>query len=298
MALAWSEVLAVPVETIGRSDDFFQRGGSSLSALRLVIALDRQITLANLTSKPALADLAELLVHGDSAPEHHLHRLSPPEEPTHTILVGFPYAGGNALNYRPLADALRGSGIAVYGVERSGDFDTMVERVVAEISELGEQRVLLWGHSAGAAGALATARRLDTVQRVFIGAQLPGTIEQRHAVIAETRAIDDRSLLAELAEEAGVDELRRLSADHADRYRYDSIRASEFFIALHEHGSSFVEVPVTVVLAKDDPSLLDGDWSAFADDVEVRELTEGGHYFLATRTAEVADIVSDRGDRT
>lgn len=61
MAEAWAEVLGVPADRIGRLDHFFDRGGSSLSAVRLAIALDRAITLKDVVRHPVLADLADLL---------------------------------------------------------------------------------------------------------------------------------------------------------------------------------------------------------------------------------------------
>jgi acyl-coenzyme A synthetase/AMP-(fatty) acid ligase len=61
LADAWAEVLGVPADRIGRLDHFFDRGGSSLSAVRLVIALDRAVTLQDVVRHPVLADLADLL---------------------------------------------------------------------------------------------------------------------------------------------------------------------------------------------------------------------------------------------
>lgn len=61
LAKAWAEVLGVPADRIGRLDHFFDRGGSSLSAVRLAIALDRAITLKDVVRHPVLADLADLL---------------------------------------------------------------------------------------------------------------------------------------------------------------------------------------------------------------------------------------------
>ncbi|MGC0336988.1 non-ribosomal peptide synthetase [Streptomyces sp. SLBN-8D4] len=61
VAEAWAEVLGVSADRIGRLDHFFDRGGSSLSAVRLAIALDRVITLQDVVRHPVLADLADLL---------------------------------------------------------------------------------------------------------------------------------------------------------------------------------------------------------------------------------------------
>ncbi|XVV05981.1 non-ribosomal peptide synthetase [Actinosynnema sp. CA-248983] len=57
---AWAEVLGVPVESVGRDDDFFARG-TSLSAVRLVLKLDRVVTHEDVATHPVLADLAALV---------------------------------------------------------------------------------------------------------------------------------------------------------------------------------------------------------------------------------------------
>ena len=61
LAAAWAEVLGVPQDQIGRRDHFFDRGGTSLSAVKLVVALDRAVSLKDITRHPVLADLAALV---------------------------------------------------------------------------------------------------------------------------------------------------------------------------------------------------------------------------------------------
>jgi acyl-coenzyme A synthetase/AMP-(fatty) acid ligase len=61
LAAAWSKILGVPEDRIGRHDHFFDRGGSSLSAVRLAVALDRVVSLKDVTRHPVLADLAALV---------------------------------------------------------------------------------------------------------------------------------------------------------------------------------------------------------------------------------------------
>jgi len=67
LAAAWADLLDVPVEQIGRSDHFFDRGGTSLSAVRLAIRLDRAVSLQDLVRHPVLAELATLIDHGSVA---------------------------------------------------------------------------------------------------------------------------------------------------------------------------------------------------------------------------------------
>ncbi|MFI9377077.1 amino acid adenylation domain-containing protein [Streptomyces parvulus] len=61
LAAAWADVLGLPAGRIRRDDDFFALGGTSLSAVRLAVSLDRALSPRDLTGHPALADLARLL---------------------------------------------------------------------------------------------------------------------------------------------------------------------------------------------------------------------------------------------
>jgi hypothetical protein len=61
LAEAFATVLGLPLHQISRWDSFFDRGGTSLSAVRLVTLLDRAVSLKDVTRHPVLADLAALV---------------------------------------------------------------------------------------------------------------------------------------------------------------------------------------------------------------------------------------------
>ena len=223
LAAAWAKVLGIPEDQIGRRDHFFDRGGTSLSAVKLAITLDRAVSLKDITRHPVLADLAGLV---DGQSEHRsglLQSLSDPDGAPAGALVCFPYAGGNAVNYQPMAKALRDSGLAVYAVELPGHdvaaesepFEPMaqvVEQVVDEITRRGLAPVLLWGHSSGTAFAVETARRLQErgvdVQRVFVAAQLLGDAADRRAAITELTERGTTEIAAALRADGGYTETR------------------------------------------------------------------------------------------
>jgi amino acid adenylation domain-containing protein len=316
LAAAWATVLGIPQEQIGRRDHFFDRGGNSLSAVRLAIALDRAVSLKDVTRHPVLADLAEL-VDGRSEPRAGLlQALSEPDGPPAGALVCFPYAAGNAVNFQPMASALRGSGLAVYAVELPGHdlaaerepfapLTQVVDQVVAELLQRSPRRVLLWGHSAGAALAVETARRLEArgvaVERVFLGAQLPGSADDRRALIAELSGRSDGEIAAGLSADSGYTELGELDAQRAEHvgaaFRHDCVSASRYLAdALDDPPAAKLSAPVTVVVAADDPVTAEfpsrhRDWQLLAERVDLRELADGGHYFLRTRPAEAAAAV-------
>lgn len=60
VAALWSELLQVPVQRIGRRSSFAELGGTSLSAIRLAIALDRVVTVRDLLTTPTVADVASV----------------------------------------------------------------------------------------------------------------------------------------------------------------------------------------------------------------------------------------------
>ncbi|MER5964626.1 amino acid adenylation domain-containing protein [Streptomyces sp. NPDC002057] len=61
LADAFATVLGLPRDRVGRRDHFFDQGGTSLSAVRLAIHLDRVVPLPEVLSHPVLADLATLI---------------------------------------------------------------------------------------------------------------------------------------------------------------------------------------------------------------------------------------------
>jgi amino acid adenylation domain-containing protein len=61
LAAAWANVLGIPEDQIGRWHNFFELGGTSLSALKLAIALERAVSLKDLVGQPILVGQAELI---------------------------------------------------------------------------------------------------------------------------------------------------------------------------------------------------------------------------------------------
>jgi surfactin synthase thioesterase subunit len=231
-------------------------------------------------------------------------------------LVCFPYAGGNAVNFQPMAKALQGSGLAVYAVElpghdvaaRSESFASMervVEQVVAEITARGLKEVLLWGHSSGTAVAVETAKKLQDrgveVQRVFLAAQLLGDAAERRASMAELTQRSNADIVIDLSADGGYTELGELDAQRAEHvaaaYRHDCLSAYSYFAdALESPPAVKLSAPVTVVVAADDPITAEfqarhHDWELLAQHVELREIPEGGHYFVRTQPTQAARAV-------
>jgi amino acid adenylation domain-containing protein len=313
LAGAWGTVLGIPEDQIGRRDHFFDRGGTSLSAVKLAITLKRVVSLTDITRNPVLADLARMVDGKSERRSGLLQSLSESQDAEVGALVCFPFAGGNAVNYQPMAGALRGTGPAVLAVELPGHdlaadrrpfapMAQVVDGVVAEIRARGLKRVMLWGHSAGTAFALETARKLVQcgveVRRVFLSAYLLGDAAGRRAALADLSARTNGEVAAGLAASGGFSDLDAERAEHVGAaYRHDSTSAHRYFAeALDAPPAERLSVPVTVVVAADDPKTADSprryrEWEALVEHVDLHELADGGHYFLRTRPAEAARAV-------
>ncbi|MET8286713.1 amino acid adenylation domain-containing protein [Streptomyces sp. NPDC005132] len=323
LAGVWADLLGLPEHSVGRRDHFFDSGGTSLTAVKLTVALDRAVSLKDITAHPVLADLAALLDGAVRRRHELLQPLAEPDGPSECALVCFPHAGGNAVNFRPMADALAatGHGPSVYAVEPPGHdlaadaepfapLAQVARQVVSEIVGRGLTRVVLWGHSSGAAPALETARLLRErgvdVPRVFLGAQLLGTAGDRRAALIELAGRSNAEIAAGLSSDSGYTELGELNALHAEHigaaYRNDCVAAHRYLTdALESPPAVRLSVPVTVVVAADDDHTAGfadryRDWQLLAEQVELRELADGGHYFPRTRPDAAAQAVLDAAE--
>jgi amino acid adenylation domain-containing protein len=227
IASAWATILGVPVHDIGRNDHFFDRGGTSLSAVRLAIALDRDVSLKDVTRHPVLAELAAV-VDGRSGQGLELIELTEPSEgqdgDAARVLVCFAGAGGAAADFRPMAEVLGTGNLASYAVEpptsdvaAPAPVEEIVERVVDELRRRGQDEVLLWGQGSAATCAVATARSLEDrglkVLQLFVGAPLPGRSDglptvQLSAPVTVVVAAADRTFIRTRAREAAQEVLR------------------------------------------------------------------------------------------
>jgi len=175
---------------------------------------------------------------------------------------------------------------------------------VAEIAGQGLTRILLWGHSSGAAFALATAGRLEKsgadVQRIFVAAQLLGDGAERRAAITLLTSRSNAEIASMLSADSGYSEVGELDQQRADHigaaYRHDCVSAHRYLADALDAPPVRLSAPVTVVVASDDPITAEfdrrhQDWQVFAEHIDLQELADGGHYFLRTRPAEAAQTV-------
>ena len=325
LAGIWMDVLKI--DTLGVDDDFFDLGGHSMLATQVVARVGkeavgtRQVGVMDLFQHRTIRGLASFMEDvdgGRGAPRHLLHELTKPIPAVRRTLtyVCFPYGGGSAIVYQPLADALP-DGYSLYSVAIPGHdvglsedavpFDELVERLATEILERVDGPLAIYGHcGVGNALAVGVARRLEEQGRelevVYIGAIFP--FARLRGVVGTVRArlekLRSNRFYASWLKGMGVD-TDALDPAQADRIisnmRTDSLAAEEYFSELLDQRVNKLRAPIVSVVGSQDP-VTDyyteryREWEFLTDSTALVVLDQAGHYFLRYRAEELAEIVT------
>ncbi|MFI5557872.1 amino acid adenylation domain-containing protein [Amycolatopsis japonica] len=299
IATAWAEVLGLPLDGIGRNDNFFTHGGGSLAGLRLVVQLRGLISLVDLMANPVLADLAAAADGADSGDSSLLQALSVQEKAA-VALVCIPYEAGNALNFEAMARELSASGVAVYAVELPGhdvtrpddelaDLDWLAVRLSQEILDRIEIPVALWGHGAGVALALEAGRSLQTAgvtpRHLFLAAAA-----QREPDGGEPAA-DVGAWLRDAGALTDVDQWRSTRGELIERaYWHDLAEAERYLAACAE----IPDLPATIIEVPRAPGESDtaARCTAVLPAARITRLEDAGRYVVRSHPAAAANLVT------
>jgi len=322
VAEVWALALDLPRERIRPDDRFFELGGNSLSALRVVVELDGLVTLTDLNRELRLNELARLVEDREDEEEDEvlLHPLSPEDTGAACTLICFPYPSGHPINFRPLADALSGPApeIAVCGVERSGhessdDDEADVRGTAAllaeEIAASVATPVMLWGHCGGAALTLEVARLLEEgghdVRHVFIGSKLLPVPDEMRASIALVEGMADDDIVRFMVDETGYTEMDGLDVEHVDAiarvFRRDVLAGYRYLIEVSERPGRPLAAQCTCVVSAGDRQVAGHEtehrrWSRLAPNLRLAVIDGSDHYFARTRPVETARLIRDAWD--
>jgi amino acid adenylation domain-containing protein len=315
VAEAFAAVLGVEV---GRESDFFELGGDSFKAIRVVRRLENRIAVSDLFRHPRVRDLAPRLGVFPSA--GRLRTVRAGTSGSDSTLIGVPYGGGSVIAYHRLAERLP-DGWALEGVSLPGHepgepepsedapcrVEELAELVAAEIDARGLGPLALYGHCVGAALAVEVGRLLERRGRrldaVFVGASMPPLRRLARlevpAILLRDRVRSDRRLVLGLRTLGGLngslpgEDLARIVRE----FRRDLREAISYFGRSYRRPRRPLRAPLVCIAADDDPLTARHRsryrrWHWFADRVELVTLPAGGHYFLESRAEELASIVA------
>ncbi len=265
LAAIWSDLLGV--DEIGVHDDFFELGGQSLIAVRVFQRIGKryqlELPLATLLDAPTIADCAVLLrrrlgvseEQGAAAEQvpavESATSRAPALQALVTIRPGKEWpplfcvhgAGGNVLNFRDLARALRGSrpfyGLQACGVDGiTAPLETIEQMASAYLPKIREVQpegpYLLAGYSGGGLVAFEMAQRLHAAGQ---DVKLLALIDTFHPQIP-VRTLTMRRRLGRLR-----DERLRYVAEALTR-RWDHLREPAYLRTIEEHRARREPVPL------------------------------------------------------
>ncbi|WP_323119076.1 amino acid adenylation domain-containing protein [Burkholderia alba] len=299
---------------IGIDDNFFDIGGDSIKAIRVARALDMPVMA--LFDAPTIRACADYLrtaraEGGSEAGNRALHHFKRPGH-ARVHLVCVPFAGGSALSYRELSRALP-DGFACSALQLPGhdpaapdeafvDLGTVIARAVDALRTEAVAPIVVYGHCAGNALALALARRLIDAGTHVSGLAIGGMLldEDADAVLAEVGVRTGENIVDFLRQIGGFRDV--LDPDTlaaiARMTKHDAMQAATFFAA-EARGLSRLDVPLHVVIGGRDPLTPDyarryRDWLRYSDAVDLDVIPEGGHYFVTEHADALAGLLAAR----
>ena len=284
-------------DEVSLDDSFFDLGGDSFDAIRLLHELNLDIKVIDIFKNPSVDSLFEVIEKGDI--DHNvLIRLNSDEVATKEIaIVVIPYGGGDVSVYKKFSDLI--TSIPVYGVDTNKIgtttdevFKEAVEELADQIISMGFQEVILYGHCAGSALALYLEKVLNSKIEVklFLAASVP--ISYPYNAMLEFQKTTDGEWEDYLHEIGG---LNGLNSNEISRMlkkgRHDHIISIlSFSCILRDRNKSKATLvfgtcdPVTSNLEK-----IVEEWEKYISISNVVQIPNAGHYFIN----DYADIVAN-----
>ncbi|WP_410641645.1 thioesterase II family protein [Amycolatopsis sp. lyj-346] len=221
-------------------------------------------------------------------------------------VVCFPYAGGSASYYFPVAKALA-STADVLAIQYPGRQDRRSEKCLGTIGELADEvtevlrpwldrPTVLFGHSMGATLGFEVARRLEAGGGPLLALFASGRVAPSRARDETVHLADDAGLIKAVkelggagAEVFGNEELLRmilpaLRTDYraAETYRYEP--------------GPLLDTPIHVHLGDNDPKVTVGearDWRNHTTGSCTLTTYPGGHFYLNAHAPKVIQAIVD-----
>ena len=322
MAEIWSKTLGI--ERIGIDDDFFDLGGDSLKAIKLVRRISSSLGVMELFKNSTVRELAAYLSEDVTAKRTMLNELTKPvsEKDRVVSVICFPYGGGSAISYQPLANVMPRN-YSLYSVELPGhdyscpdeelaSIEESAARCLEEILQNIKGPVVLYGHCLGATMAALVAYKLEEagiqLDGVIVGAMFPAArISNRFFKLW------DKIFPSQANDKGNRDLLRMIGGLNSDispdetkfilrNLKHDSNESIRWFTEFYNNEEvKRFKAPMTCIVGEGD-RLTEfyqeryKEWERFSENVELKTIRNAGHFFFKNQAVELRDIIKEKID--
>ncbi|MGG4146814.1 amino acid adenylation domain-containing protein [Paenibacillus algorifonticola] len=322
IAAVWQEVLGL--DQIGINDEFFDLGGDSFKAIKVVRKMGNSFSVMDLFQYPTVRELAEHLASGATRSDDLLIEFKKSSNigGKAITLVCVPYGGGSAITFQPMAKELPPN-YALYAVELPGhdysrpnqllaSHEETADRIAQEIKSKVKGEVYLYGHCLGGAMVLRTGLLLEQanveVSGIFMAGTFPGArlpfklTEWWHRLFPREKWTSDKFARDMLRAFGGFDD--EISPEEQKfvlrNLRHDAREAEDYYTALYAlPDKPKLKAPVACIVGGADRMTefyeeRYMEWHDFSEDVRLHVVEHAGHYFHKHQSDHAAKIMSQQ----
>ncbi len=287
------------VDFVGRNDDFFSLGGTSLDMISVLSEnVLESISAAEFIANPTPERLAKIL-EDNNAEESGLYALRKAENSA-KVLILVPYAGGDASAFAALTKALEriAPELSLYYVDYLRS-QNECEKAAEKIAEIGKKKeICIYSHCAGSAVALNIINILEAkgvelshyISGGFIPLQTAGKINSWNIVS------DKRIKKTLINAGAPIEKFNdNQSYNMIEKFRKDTDFMTEYFY----NKPKKINVLTTAVMSKTDPftknyKKAEKLWGRMADNFDrVHFIETDSHYFQTESSEALAEIIAE-----
>lgn len=300
VSATFAEILNLP--HVEQADNFFNLGGDSFDAIRVMSRLSCNLPIVTLFEYPTAADLARRILCETTRQIARLVCFGDAQAAAgSTAVIAVPFGGGDATAYRSLFQGSRevqvfGVDFADFEVEDASDFQALLAPLVTEIKDIGAAHLVIYGHCAGAATAACIASVMaDSNERLSLVVAASRPVLDADAAIGAAEITSDQAWTGYLRSLGAFTGLLDTQIESMlARGRRDHLIACEAYRYLAQHPAH--GVPTLVLLGDEDPATAEPEavleqWGQFIDVTQAATLAGGGHYFVRTHAHEVEETV-------
>ncbi|MGB7604525.1 MAG: amino acid adenylation domain-containing protein, partial [Lutisporaceae bacterium] len=322
MAKIWAKTLGTP--KIGIDDDFFDLGGDSFKAIKLVRSISRTLGVMELFKNSTIRELVAYLSKDTLNKRTMLNEFTKPidEKDKVASIICFPFGGGSAISYQALANTLP-KNYSLYSVELPGhdyscpdeelaSIEDSAVRCLEEIKEKVKGSIVLYGHCLGATMAALLAYKLEEagfqVDGVFMGAMFPSP-----RISNTFFNIWDKIFPSRLTDRGNRDMLKTLGGLNSDiasdetefilrNLKHDSNECINWYTQLYNNKEhTKFKAPITCVIGEGDRATefyqeRYKEWEYFSDNVDLKTIKDAGHFFFKNQAVELTEIIKEKID--